>query len=111
MGDRGPNVTFDFAIGAAEATITNEGTNPWDVIIFQPNIALEKGKAYSLSFKGKANRDKKIRMLTSNASYAEYFLNTFELTNYFKDFTYEFVVGLDTSSALEFKIFMGGGIS
>ncbi len=107
----GPNVTFDFAIGAAEATITNEGTNPWDVIIFQPDIALEKGKAYSLSFKGKANRDKKIRMLTSNASYAEYFFNDFELTNDFKDFTYEFVVGLDTSSALEFKIFMGGGIS
>ena len=107
----GANVAFDFATEVAQVTITHEGTNPWDVIMYQPNIALEKGKTYVLSFKGKANRDKNIRILTSNASYADYFANTFELTNELKDFTYEFVAGLDTSSALEFKIFMGGGIN
>lgn len=107
----GTNVAFDFATQAAEVTITNEGANPWDIIMYQPNIALEKGKTYVLSFKGKANEDKKIKMLTSNASYVDYFAKTFALTNEIKEFTYEFVAGLDTSSALEFKIFMGSGIN
>lgn len=110
-GAGGPSVAFDFTTGAAVATITNEGVNPWDVIIYQPNITLEQGKTYVLSFKGKASEGKTIKMLTSNASYVDYFATNFDLNTEINDFTYEFTVGLDTSTALEFKIFMGGGIS
>ncbi|HHX61260.1 MAG TPA: family 16 glycosylhydrolase [Epulopiscium sp.] len=107
----GPDVTFSFDEGNAKAIITNEGKEPWDVILFQPNIALEKGKTYTVSFEGKADAEKKIRLLASNSDYLEYFNYTHTLTQTMKEYSFEFTVSQDTSEALEFKIFMGGNIN
>lgn len=105
----GANFKFESTTGA-QITITNEGKDPWDVIMYQPNTTLEQGKRYVLSFKGKADRDKKIQMRTSNKSYADYFVKAFDLTTEVQEFNYEFTTNLETSSELEFKIFMGAGI-
>ena len=106
----GPGVTFSFDEGEAKAVIANEGTNPWDVILFQPHIKLENGKTYILTFKGRADREKAIKLLTSNTSYEEYFNRNFTLTSTMNTYSFEFTVDKNTDENLEFKVFMGAGI-
>lgn len=107
----GQGVIFSFDADDARAVITNEGANPWDVILFQPNITLEKGKTYIVSFKGKAETEKVIRLLASDANYVEYFNHNSILTQTMNAYNFEFTVNNDTSEELEFKVFMGGNIN
>lgn len=82
--------------------VTNAGPNSWSVQEFQEGLKFEKGQKYSVSFKAKAEQERKINVnigkaLTSDPWFIPYVgAQTFGLTDNMKEYNFDFIMNEDT---------------
>ncbi len=96
--------------GAYCISLTDGGTNAWDVGTGQGGITLENGKTYRLQFTASADQTRPIITLVgyrggTNVDWFDYINRTAVLTTDPQSFSYEFEMTEDTTQAsLEFQI-------
>lgn len=101
--DATANITVEN--GEAKAAITNEGKEPWSVLLEQPNLSLAKGVVYELSFKARSTNEREAEVTVENAQYTRFFSEKVQLSDDMKEFSYEFTMPLDDLAS--FKMLLG----
>lgn len=91
--------------GEAKAAITNEGNEPWSVLLEQGNLDLAKGVVYELSFKARSTKNREAEVTVENAQYTRFFSEKVQLTDEMKEFSYDFTMPQDDLAA--FKMLLG----
>ncbi|OIJ17433.1 beta-glucanase [Anaerobacillus alkalilacustris] len=107
QGDHEPgtsNATIEVGDGELKASITNEGWEPWHVLLMQNGMRLSGNQTYVLEFDAKSTVDRKVEVVLENAAYNRYFSDIAELTNSMKTFTYEFVMSADDTVDLKYLL-------
>lgn len=99
------NANISVENGEAKAAITNEGDEPWSVLLEQPNLDLAKGIVYELSFKARSTKNRDAEVTVENAQYTRFFSEKVQLNNEMKEFSYEFTMPQDDLAA--FKMLLG----
>lgn len=89
-------------------TFTNQGQNPWDVILGQSGLALQKGQTYKLDFSAMAEQNTSVKTLVQHdgAPYTSYMLKDTPLTPEFKHFAYQFKPSANDDK-VQFQLQMG----
>lgn len=101
--DATANITVEN--GEAKAAITNEGKEPWSVLLEQPNLSLAKGVVYEISFKARSTNNREAEVTVENAQYTRFFSEKVQLSDDMKEFSYEFTMPLDDLAS--FKMLLG----
>ena len=99
--------------GALCTTITNSGTNAWDVQVRQRQLALQTGHTYTVSMRIWADRSTAVRAKVGMAGqpYTEYFAQNLALSSEPQQVKGQFVMkGSDDPSA-ELALHMGGSLT
>lgn len=101
--------TVNVAKQEACIPIANPGSNPWDVILGQAGIGLEKGKSYNISFDAYASEDTQLRTLIQHqgAPYTAHFEAQTLLNKKKQTFDYKFTQTNDSDPQAEFQFQMG----
>jgi endoglucanase len=90
-------------------SISNPGKNPWDVILGQGGLGLDKGKMYSISFNAYASEKTQFRTLIQHqgAPYTAHFSTDISVGKEKQQFNYQFIQQNDSDSKTEFQFQMG----
>lgn len=103
----------DFAGSAAEVKIDNTGNLDWMIQLKQNGCMLEKGKVYKISLKAKSDLDRTIMLaLQRDGSKDDNwypYSNTlkFPVGKDFKEYSWQFTMGMETDPNVIFTISMG----
>ncbi|MCI3921007.1 carbohydrate binding domain-containing protein [Paenibacillus sp. TRM 82003] len=89
---------------AAKATVEREGTNPWDVMLFQEGMALKKGVTYVVSFVARTDMPRAIQAIVENGSYFRHFDQVARLEKGTNTYAYEFTMERDDVVGLKFLL-------
>ena len=87
---------------AMKIAVTNVGPNSWSVQELQEGLKFEKGQKYSVSFKAKAEQERKINVnigkaLNNDPWFTPYVsTQTFDLTDNMQEFDFDFIMNEDT---------------
>ena len=105
-------VTADTATGEACASFSEAGENPWDAILGQHEVPLEKGSSYTLNFKARAFEAVTIKVLLqeNGGDFTGYFAADLALTDAATPYTYSFTADADDPAA-SFQFQMGGSVA
>jgi len=95
--------------GQFAASITNGGTQSWHIQLLQPNIKLEKGKTYDLTFSASASSARAIQAGVSQdgGAYQTYFNKQIALTTAFLSYSSTFTMTYTTDDKARFYIDLG----
>jgi len=99
------NANINVENGEAKAAITNEGNEPWSVLLEQGNLNLAKGVVYELSFKARSTMNREAEVTVENAQYTRFLSGKIQLSNEMTEFSYEFTMPQDDLAA--FKMLLG----
>lgn len=94
--------------GEAKAAITNEGSEPWSVLLEQGNLDLAKDVVYELSFKARSTKARDAEITVENAQYSRYLSKKVDLTEEMQTYSFEFAMPQDDLAA--FKMLLGKNI-
>ena len=103
----------EVADGAAQVKIDNTGNLDWMIQLKQNGCLLEKGKIYKISLKAKSDLDRTIMLaLQSDGSKDDNwypYSNTLKFTvgKEFKEYSWQFTMGMETDPNVIFTISMG----
>ncbi|OIJ17435.1 hypothetical protein BKP37_02740 [Anaerobacillus alkalilacustris] len=106
--DRQSNVSFAEENGKAKISIEHTGINPWDILLFQKDLTLEKGLTYVIEFDVNTSIDRKLELVIDNGAdggYHRYFEEIIQITTDPQTFSYEFE--MPTTDVFEFKFLVG----
>ena len=102
--------TKSYIDGMENITITNPGSNPWDIGVQQLNISLEKSKLYRLSFDAKSTVNRSMAVALDNfddtVTYEKYISRNVALTNEMKNYIIDFSMDAasDPNAALTIQL-------
>lgn len=100
---QGGAAIFQSEDGAAKISVTNPGSESWNVMFNQSNLMLSKGVTYVVSFRAKSSVPRDIEATLENASYTRRFdTGSIGLTTDWQTFQYSFKMTADESVALKF---------
>lgn len=97
--------------GAANYRITNTGSQPYSVMLFQNNLKAASGIEYVLEFDASSSRARSIGVNVENESYQASFSELVELTPEMKHYRFEFRQGSKDTLSLKFLLGKVGGVS
>jgi beta-glucanase (GH16 family) len=101
-GDGGSATTSLTADGALKIAVSNIGPNSWSVQEFQEGLKFENGQRYSLSFKAKADEERKMNInigkaLTASPWFTNYMpTKTVDLSDTMTEYNFEFTMNEPT---------------
>jgi len=95
--------------GQFAASITKGGTQSWHIQLLQPNIKLEKGKTYDLTFSASGNSARTIQAGVSQdgGTYQAYYYKQISLTSAFLPYSSTFTMTYTTDDKARFYIDLG----
>lgn len=95
---------------ASVISITNGGTASWHVQLIQPNVKIELGKTYDISFDASTNsvRNINIGIGQNGGSYISYFGQIVALSTTMKNYQYRFTMTNNTDNISRFAFDLGG---
>jgi hypothetical protein len=99
------------ADGTAKFNITNTGSQPYSVMLFQNNLKAASGIDYVLEFDASSTIARKIGVNVENTSYQASFTNIVELTPAMNHYKYEFRQGSKDTLSLKFLLGKVEGLS
>ncbi|MWC26895.1 carbohydrate binding domain-containing protein [Paenibacillus sp. MMS18-CY102] len=99
-GDSRATITTD--IGAYHADITNNGANPWDIMLYQEPLALEKGKTYTVTFNARSTKPRKIEAVVENSTNFRYLNQAVQLDDSTNTYSYTFTMDKNDTTGLKF---------
>lgn len=97
--------------GAANYRITNTGSQPYSVMLFQNNLKAASGTEYVLEFDASSSRARSIGVNVENESYQASFSELVELTPEMKHYRFEFRQGSKDTLSLKFLLGKVEGVS
>ncbi|WP_296320958.1 carbohydrate binding domain-containing protein [Treponema sp. UBA3813] len=104
---------FDVVNGAAEVKIDNTGSMDWMIQLKQNGCLLEKGKIYKITLKAKSDLDRTIMLALQRDGAKDDnwypYSNTlkFNVGREFKEYSWQFTMGMETDPNVIFTISMG----
>ena len=104
---------FDVVNGAAEVKIDNTGSMDWMIQLKQNGCLLEKGKIYKITLKAKSDLDRTIMLALQRDGAKDDnwypYSNTlkFNVGKEFKEYSWQFTMGMETDPNVIFTISMG----
>ncbi|MFC4737895.1 carbohydrate binding domain-containing protein [Bacillus daqingensis] len=107
-GDSAASFTADD--GEARIDVSNTGTNPWDIQLFQPDLELKDDVSYTLQFDAASTVDRKLEVAMDAGEAGGYYRfgeDVVELTNEMQTYTLDFTMTDDSNLLL---IFMMGAV-
>ncbi|MBS4220842.1 carbohydrate binding domain-containing protein [Bacillus sp. FJAT-49711] len=109
--DGNSRATMEAVNGEAKVSVQNVGTNPWDVQLNQPGLALTEGKTYVVSFDARSTIDRLLEVVLDNGapSYHRYFNDTVQLTDSVKSYSFEFTMTKGDMTTFQFLLGNVGG--
>ncbi|MFC4386627.1 carbohydrate binding domain-containing protein [Gracilibacillus marinus] len=105
--NNGGVATFDAEAGELKSSITEVGTNPWDIQLYQNDFELKEGETYELSFKAKSTLDRTMLVQIQNYdTWAGYVAERPTLSNEYQTFSYQFTMEevTDSNTRLSFSL-------
>jgi len=100
---QGGAATYSANTGEAAVSITNLGTESWNVMLNQGGLSFKKGMEYEFSFDARASVARDIEACFENAAYVRNFqTGSIDLTTGTKHFAYTFKMAADDTLALKF---------
>jgi len=101
----GPSkASFAVDEGVLHAIIEHTGANPWDVMLFQNEVSVSKGKTYMVSFDAHASLARDIEVIVENSGYARSLNQPVALTEDMQRYSYEFTMERDEKVQLKFLL-------
>ncbi|CAH1059386.1 carbohydrate binding domain-containing protein [Paenibacillus pseudetheri] len=97
--------------GTAKFNITNTGSQPYSVMLFQNNLKAASGIDYVLEFDASSTIARKIGVNVENASYQASFTKIVEITPTTNHYKYEFRQGSKDTLSLKFLLGKVEGVS
>jgi len=97
--------------GELHATIEHSGINPWDVMVFQDEVTVSKGKTYVVSFDAHASAARDIEVIVENSGYARSLNQPVALTGDIQRYSYEFTMERDEKVQLKFLLGKPNGVT
>ncbi|QKS72369.1 carbohydrate binding domain-containing protein [Paenalkalicoccus suaedae] len=88
--------------GKAELAIGDVGQNPWDIQLFQENVALKAGETYTLTFDVASTVDRTIEAVIENASYERYLSEEVAVTAAGETVSFTFDMPISDTTAVKF---------
>ncbi|WP_052404416.1 carbohydrate binding domain-containing protein [Paenibacillus sp. FSL H7-0737] len=111
LTEQGGQSTATATDGTAKFNITNTGSQPYSVMLFQNNLKAASGIDYVLEFDASSTIARKIGVNVENASYQASFTKIVELTPATNHYTFEFRQGSKDTLSLKFLLGKVEGIS
>ncbi|MEK4345930.1 carbohydrate binding domain-containing protein [Paenibacillus sp. FSL P4-0184] len=111
LTEQGGQSTATATDGTAKFNITNTGSQPYSVMLFQNNLKAASGVDYVLEFDASSTIARKIGVNVENASYQASFTKIVELTPATNHYTFEFRQGSKDTLSLKFLLGKVEGIS
>lgn len=111
LTEQGGQSTATATDGTANFNITNTGSQPYSVMLFQNNLKAASGIDYVLEFDASSTIARKIGVNVENASYQASFTKIVELTPATNHYTFEFRQGSKDTLSLKFLLGKVEGIS
>lgn len=99
-GDSRAVVTTDN--GAYHADIKNDGANPWDIMLYQEPMVLEKGKTYTVTFNARSTKLSKIEAVVENSTNFRYLNQAVQLDDSTNTYSYTFTMDKNDTTGLKF---------
>src|SRR5699024_9634378 len=98
--------------GQGTATISDIGTEDWNIQLFQHGVEVEEGATYEVSFDAKATVDRPLRLQIQHNGeedddWTGYFDQTFSLTNTLETYSYTFEMTETSDPATKFGFALG----
>ncbi|MDH6373600.1 beta-glucanase (GH16 family) [Paenibacillus sp. PastF-3] len=104
LTEQGGQSTATATDGTAKFNITNTGSQPYSVMLFQNNLKAASGIDYVLEFDASSTIARKIGVNVENASYQASFTNIVELTPATTHYKFEFRQGSKDTLSLKFLL-------
>lgn len=111
LTEQGGQSTATATDGTAKFNITNTGSQPYSVMLFQNNLKAASGIDYVLEFDASSTIARKIGVNVENASYQASFTNIVEITPTTNHYKYEFRQGSKDTLSLKFLLGKVEGVS
>ncbi|GLX70186.1 hemoblobin-interacting domain-containing protein [Paenibacillus glycanilyticus] len=96
--------SYDFNNGRAKVTVENVGANPWDVMLLQQPLQLQKDKTYIVKFDARATVAKKIGVIAENSTYTKYMAEEVTLGTTTKSYSFEFTMPREDAVGLKYLL-------
>lgn len=84
--------------------ISNEGKEPWSVLLEQGNLKLSKGVEYIVSFDARSSALRDVEVTVENAQYTRFLSEKSTLTNEMSQYSYTFTMPSDETASLKFLL-------
>ncbi|WP_340004991.1 carbohydrate binding domain-containing protein [Paenibacillus sp. FSL K6-0276] len=111
LTEQGGQSSATAADGAAKFNITNTGSQPYSVMLFQNNLKAANATDYVLEFDASSTVARKIGVNVENASYQASFSNIVELKPETNHYRFEFRQGSKDTLSLKFLLGKVEGVS
>ncbi|MCM3598267.1 carbohydrate binding domain-containing protein [Metabacillus idriensis] len=90
--------------GKAEIAITNEGNEPWSLILQQENMKLAKGAVYEVSFEARSTKPREAELTVENVQYTRFLSEKLPLADEMQTYSFEFTMPSDDIAAMKFLL-------